>query len=471
MSPLATSLRFLQTQSDARLVELSHQGHERAFEALVHRYRRELLAYCRRLTPGEATAEDVLQQGLLQAWVAIGRDTAIRDVRAWLYRIVHNAAISSIRRAGTDPVELLGTEGAGGADSEVERRLAAREALAGLAALPELQRRVMLSTALEGRSHEEIAALLGLTHGAVRGLIYRARAALRAAAAAVIPGPVIGWAARQEVRGGAGSSGFYEAVAGSGTAGLGGLLVKGSAIVATAGALATAAGLTPIQALRHGHHRAGAGPLVAARLDHDSGHAQPSSPGPGGSSAVRVSYSSPSGGSSAGGSASGGSTTTRSHAASALIVPAPPRRNAQAPSNGGGSSGPGGSGRSGGGGSGSPGGPPSGGSRGSSGGSDGGSSGGTDGGGSSGGSSRGSDGGSSGGSDGGSSGGTDGGTSGATPSGTTGGTTSGSPGGPDGGSSGGDGGDGGQIAQSGTGGGDHSGDGSDGGSVSGTGGD
>ena len=41
------SLRFLQAQPDARLVELARQGHEPAFEALVRRYRKELLAYCR----------------------------------------------------------------------------------------------------------------------------------------------------------------------------------------------------------------------------------------------------------------------------------------------------------------------------------------------------------------------------------------------------------------------------------------
>src|SRR5438477_1931816 len=100
MSPLASSIRFLQTQPDARLIELSRGGHERAFEALVHRYRRALLAYCRQLTRSESSAEDVLQQGLLQAWIAIGRDAEVRDVRAWLYRIVHNIAISDHRRIG-----------------------------------------------------------------------------------------------------------------------------------------------------------------------------------------------------------------------------------------------------------------------------------------------------------------------------------------------------------------------------------
>src|SRR5207302_6210093 len=87
--------------------------------------------------------------------------------------------------------------GVGGADREVEQRMAARQALEGLAALPELQRKAMLGTALEGRSHDELAASMGLSNGAVRGLIYRARATLRAAAAALIPGPLVNWAARQ----------------------------------------------------------------------------------------------------------------------------------------------------------------------------------------------------------------------------------------------------------------------------------
>ncbi len=238
MSPLALSIRFLQTQPDSRLVALARDGHERAFEALVHRYRRQLLSYCRRLTKSEVGAEDVLQQALLQAWVALGRGEQIRDVRAWLYRIVHNVAISQLRR-GIRPatVELDLIEGSGGVDSEVEQRIEAHAALAGLAALPTMQREVMLATALEGRSHDELASALGVSSGAVRGLIYRARAALRAAAAALVPAPLVNWAAREDLHGRTASSQVIEAVAGGGSAGIGGLLLKGGAIVVSAGAL------------------------------------------------------------------------------------------------------------------------------------------------------------------------------------------------------------------------------------------
>jgi RNA polymerase sigma factor (sigma-70 family) len=251
LSPLALSLRFLQTQSDAQLAALARAGHERAFEALVRRYRRELLAYCRRVGSVGTSAEDTLQQALLQAWSAIRTGVDVRDPRAWLYRIVHNVAVSNQRRPVLVPVEVRDTAGASGADHEAEQRMAARDALAGLAALPDLQREVMVGTAVDGMSHEELASALGLSSGAVRGLIYRARATLRAAAAAITPGPVIAWA----LRAGPGpGSGFYEALAGGGTAGLGGILVKGGAIAATAGAIATATGISTIH--KAGHHRA-----------------------------------------------------------------------------------------------------------------------------------------------------------------------------------------------------------------------
>jgi RNA polymerase sigma factor (sigma-70 family) len=251
MSPLALSVRFLQTQPDRRLIELARAGHERAFEALVQRYRRALLRYCCRMTPSEATAEDVLQQALMQAWVALGnQDVEVRDARAWLYRIVHNAAISQLRRPVHDSLEASHTGLARGTEDELDRRLEAFAALAGLASLPDLQREVMLSTALEGRSHDEVADALGLSHGAVRGLIYRARATLRAAAAALIPSPLVHWAARQGP--GTGRSGaVVEALAGGGSVGIGGLIVKGGAVVAAAGAIATAAGIADHGAQRH----------------------------------------------------------------------------------------------------------------------------------------------------------------------------------------------------------------------------
>src|SRR5258708_1937388 len=104
MSP-SGSVHFLPTQSDSRLLALARRGHERAFEALVRRYRKSLLAYCRRLLLPEGRAEDALQQALLQAWVALERGDEVRDVRSWLFRIAHNTSVNALQRSRYDHAE------------------------------------------------------------------------------------------------------------------------------------------------------------------------------------------------------------------------------------------------------------------------------------------------------------------------------------------------------------------------------
>jgi RNA polymerase sigma factor (sigma-70 family) len=238
MSPLALSLRFLQAQPDSRLVALARDGHEPAFEALVRRYRKELLAYCRRLMAQSGNAEDVLQQALLQAWKALDGGAEVTDVRPWLYRIAHNVAISYIRAASAAPQRVQEAGSGPGVDQIVEQRLRVRAVLTGIASLPTLQRDALVSSAVDGASHEEIATALGLSSGSVRGLIYRARATVRAAAAALIPSPLVGWALRRAETRTGGTQAMVEALAGGGGAGVVGLVAKGGVVITLAGAVA-----------------------------------------------------------------------------------------------------------------------------------------------------------------------------------------------------------------------------------------
>src|SRR3954447_3558284 len=99
------SIVLLRTQSDARLVALAREGHERAFEAIVERYRKPLLRTCRRVL-SEARAEDALQQALVAAWRGLQRGDDVRELRPWLHRIAHNTALNQLRMAGYDFEEL-----------------------------------------------------------------------------------------------------------------------------------------------------------------------------------------------------------------------------------------------------------------------------------------------------------------------------------------------------------------------------
>jgi RNA polymerase sigma factor (sigma-70 family) len=236
MSP-SVSARLLLTQSDARLVAFARAGHERAFEALVRRYRGPLLGYCRRLLLSEERAEDALQQALTQAWLALRADTEVHNVKAWLYRIVHNSALNALRVSGYDYCTLSESlSGAGAPQEDLDRRIAVREALAGLAALPQMQREALLRTAVEGSSHREAARELGVSEPALRGLVYRARAALRATAGAIVPAPLLSWALNSGGGAPVGAS-LAEVGAGTSSAGVVGLLMKGGTMAVTAGVL------------------------------------------------------------------------------------------------------------------------------------------------------------------------------------------------------------------------------------------
>lgn len=229
---------LLRAQSDRRLIVLAREGSEPAFETLVERYRSELLSHCRRLLLPAAAAEDAVQIALLDAWRALERGTEVREPRAWMHTIVHRAALAGLRDSGYDHAELSDAlEGGEAPEEDLERRTAVRQALAGLAALPELQREALLRTAVEGQSHTAAAAAMGVEESALRGLVYRGRATLRGAATALTPGPLLAWAADgREVT--PLTERLAELVGGGGTVAGGAFLAKAGATVAVTGALA-----------------------------------------------------------------------------------------------------------------------------------------------------------------------------------------------------------------------------------------
>jgi RNA polymerase sigma factor (sigma-70 family) len=234
MSP-RWSTRLLAKQTDARLIELCRHGNERAFEAVVLRYGRELLSYCRQLGLPDSRAEDALQHALLKAWLALENGTEVRDLRAWLRRIAHNTTLNIVRNSHdsrTVDLDSPFVDGVDLADGAVERTNAVRDALGRVAALPAMQREAMLLSAVEGRSHEEVASALGVSHVAVRGLLYRARSTLRAGAAALTPAPLVGWITQVGGRLAATASSSSEWAGGG--FGLGKMFLEGAAVAATA---------------------------------------------------------------------------------------------------------------------------------------------------------------------------------------------------------------------------------------------
>jgi RNA polymerase sigma factor (sigma-70 family) len=242
MSPRLSEL-LLRSQSDERLVSLARAGHDRAFATIVERYRAELLAMALRLV-SDGRAEDVLQQALLSAFAALRSGTEVRHVRGWLYQIVRNAAARAPR---VDEAPLDEMTAAGPAlEDVVQQRALAMSAMSEISRLPERQRDALVGAALGGLGRAELAASMGLSEGAVRQLVHRARVTVRTAVTAVTPWPVANWLA--SVSGGAGST--SEVVAAASALSGGGIAVKLGALLVT-GAVATGVAVVP----RSDHHQ------------------------------------------------------------------------------------------------------------------------------------------------------------------------------------------------------------------------
>jgi RNA polymerase sigma factor (sigma-70 family) len=216
----------MRSQPDSRLVSLLREGHDRAFEEIVRRYRPSLVTFAGCIVPGHK-AEDVVQESLARAHTALGRGDAAINLKPWLYTIVRNRALNMLR---DEPAFDHLDENYDGVPQPPEVA-ARREELAALIAnvrgLPGPQREAIVKRELEGRSHEEIASSLGVSAGAVRGLIYRARTALRDGAGILIPMPLV----RLLLSAGSASP---EATGAAGTAA--GLAAGGGGIAAKAGA-------------------------------------------------------------------------------------------------------------------------------------------------------------------------------------------------------------------------------------------
>lgn len=128
----------------------------------------------------EEGADDLVQDCLERAigrWHLRRRDG---NVRAWLFAILHNLFVSSLRtrrrrgeHVAVEEDELPAAEG------NPEERLMLRDVLAGLDSLPAEQRSVLLLVGVEELEYQEVARILDVPVGTVMSRLSRGRERLR----------------------------------------------------------------------------------------------------------------------------------------------------------------------------------------------------------------------------------------------------------------------------------------------------
>src|SRR3954462_6441454 len=99
---------------DLELVARSQRGETSAFNELVTRYRTRAFSMIYNMVRNEQDAWDLAQDGFLKAWKSIGRFRGQSSFYTWLYRILMNVTIDSMRKkqiaSGTEFDDQIGLD-------------------------------------------------------------------------------------------------------------------------------------------------------------------------------------------------------------------------------------------------------------------------------------------------------------------------------------------------------------------------
>jgi RNA polymerase sigma-70 factor, ECF subfamily len=167
----------VRTLADEELMELVQDGEVRAFEVIFDRHASAAFSLAYRMCGRPAMAEDIVQESFVSLWrSSAAYDAARGSVRTWVLSVVRNRAIDAFRREAAKATSDLDEQRVADrlpapelTDREVERRDDARQVRDALKGLPADQRQVIELAFFGGFSHSQIAEMLKLPAGTVKG--------------------------------------------------------------------------------------------------------------------------------------------------------------------------------------------------------------------------------------------------------------------------------------------------------------
>ena len=164
---------------DGWLAAAAADRDEGAFEQLVRRHTPSLYAGALRVTGSPETAQDVVQEAWLSAWLHLPGFRGQSQVRTWLVRIVTTKALNALRRTPYAlPLEAAPESATPGPEQEAEQWERVGAVRSAVAALPPGQRGAVVLRDLEGLSYEQVASALDCSVSSVKSVLFRGRQSL-----------------------------------------------------------------------------------------------------------------------------------------------------------------------------------------------------------------------------------------------------------------------------------------------------
>ncbi|MCP9612011.1 RNA polymerase sigma factor [Coprobacter tertius] len=166
---------------EIQLIKGCKNNDSRAQRELYNTYARKMMAVCLRYSNDRETAEDLLQDGFIKVFSAIGSYTGNGSFEGWIRRIFVNTALEYLRKNDIlkETVELDNPDILKEPDYSALEKISANELIELIAELPPGFRTVFNMFAIEGYTHKEIAEALGINESTSRSQFTRAKRLLQ----------------------------------------------------------------------------------------------------------------------------------------------------------------------------------------------------------------------------------------------------------------------------------------------------
>ncbi len=182
-TPIPTHVDNDRRAVEWRLVQDAQSGDLRAFERLYRDNERRVFALCLRLSSNPELAEELTQEVFIRAWKKLGSFRGQSAFSSWLYPLTVNVARSERRSRMRRLARVFPTDDVAALEPPPHTPTPETgfDLEKAMATLPPGARAVFVLHDVEGRTHEEIASLLGLATGTSKAQLHRARRLLREA--------------------------------------------------------------------------------------------------------------------------------------------------------------------------------------------------------------------------------------------------------------------------------------------------
>ena len=179
-------------ETDHLLIRRAIEGDERALRLLWSQYAPHIDAVVQRLAGDPELAADIAQEVWIQIFRALHTFRGDAQFGTWAHRIAVNRTLNALRKVRRlSKLEVEIEDETATVEDDSDRSFIAASIEEAVAQLPQGARTVFVLHDVEGYTHEDIAQELGITPGASKSQLFKARAKLRRLLAHLVDVPTL----------------------------------------------------------------------------------------------------------------------------------------------------------------------------------------------------------------------------------------------------------------------------------------